>query len=227
MLVGDDDIRFGVNRYETVFPMEKLDDGSPWGCIVRTASLLANITTPNSDITDVQGLAAEDQLIRQLAVLVWVRYCGTVPVNITAKMSDWHSFNLTMIVMMLMPEAQLTVGLNNSTDTGGSYLLDVGAVRLGGPPRSRLALASNLMPVNERYVWDSPTGSPFWNVQGLRHYLQDSARVWCKQNESRLMSVKDIISLLEAGLGVFYADADKWAQALTDVLTVCGESEEN
>lgn len=227
MLVGDDDIRFGANRYEIALPVDKLEDGSPWGCIVRTSSLLANITTPNIDITDVQGLDAEDQLIRQLAVLVWVRYCGTVPVNITAKMSDWHSFNLTMIVMMLMPEAQLTVGLNNSTDTGGSYLLDVGAIRLGGQPRSRLALASNLMPVNERYVWDSPTSSPFWNVQGLRHYLQDSARVWCKLNESRLMSVKDIISLLEAGLSVFYADADKWNKTLTSVLTVCGENEEN
>ena len=41
------------------------------------------------------------------------------------------------------------------------------------------------------------------------------------------MSVKDIISLLEAGLSVFYADADKWGEALTSVLTLCGENEEN
>ena len=224
MLIGDDDIRYGANQYETVLPMEILESDSPWSMIVRTASLLANVTAPSSDIADTPSMLAEDQMIRRLAVLIWVRYCGTIPVDLTVRMSQWHAFNLMMVSMMLLPDARMTVSLN--TDDGlPASIMDVGDPACEREKaRSRLALSSTIIPVNERYVWDSPAGSIFWNIQGLRKNLQETARAWCAENKSRLMSVKDIISLLEDGLTVFYADQDKWQDALASVLTLCGEN---
>lgn len=223
MLIGDDDIRYGANQYETVLPMEILESDSPWSMIVRTASLLANVTAPSNDIADTPSMLTEDQLIRRLAVLIWVRYCGTIPVDLTVRMSQWHAFNLTMVSMMLLPDARMTVSLN--TDDGHAIsIMDMSGYKTPETPKSRLALSAATIPVNERYVWDSPAGSMFWNIQGLRKNLQDTARSWCAENKSRLMSVKDIIGLLEDGLTVFYADKNKWQDALDSVLTLCGEN---